>query len=42
MTQIPDESMLLPGQVSHRRNSNHLFWNLEDSVTVQTLSLGEK
>ena len=36
------ESMLLSRQVSHRSNSNHLVWNLEDSVLVQTLSLGEK
>ena len=36
------ESMLLSRQVSHRSNSNHLFWNLEDSVLVQTLYLGEK
>ena len=36
------ESMLLSRQVSHKSNSNHLFWNLEDSVPVQTLSLAEK
>ena len=44
MMQIPYlniESMLLSRQVSHRSNSNHLIWNLEDSVLVQTLSLGE-
>ena len=34
--------MLLSRQVSHKSNSNHLFWNLEDSVLVQTLSLAEK
>ena len=36
------EPMLLPRQVSHMSNSNHLFWNLEASVPVQTLPLGEK
>ena len=30
------------GQVPHRSNSNHLFWNLEDSVLVQTLPCGKK
>ena len=36
------DSMLLSRQVFHRSNSNHLFWNLEDFVLVQTLALGEK
>ena len=36
------ESMLLSRQVSHRSNLNHLFWNFEDSVLVETLSLREK
>ena len=36
---LPHESMLLSGQVSNGRNSNHLLWNLEDSVLIQTLSL---
>ena len=30
--------MLLSGQVSHRSNSSHLYWNLEDSALVLTLS----
>ena len=35
-------SMLLSGQISHRGNSSHLFWNLKDSVLVQTLSYRRK
>ena len=31
-------SMLLSGQVTHRSNSSHLFWNLKDHVLVQKLS----
>ena len=41
MIQLPSLdiwSMLLSGQVPHRRNSSHLFWNLKDLVLVQTLS----
>ena len=40
MMQIPylEKYMLLSRQVPHRSNSNHLFWTLEDSVLVQTLS----
>ena len=29
--------MFLSGQVPHTTNLNHLFWNLEESVLVQTL-----
>ena len=35
-------SILLPGQVPHRSNSSHLFWNLEDTALVQTLSYRRK
>ena len=31
-------SMLFSGQVLHRINSSHLFWNFKDSMLVQTLS----
>ena len=40
MMQIPYLDIwpiLLSGQVPHRINSSHLFWNLEDPVLVQTL-----
>ena len=45
MTQIPyidKGSMFLSGQVSHKSNSSNLFWNLENSVLVQTLSYRTK
>ena len=35
-------SMLLFGQIFHRSNSSHLFWNLKDPVLVQTLSYRRK
>ena len=35
-------SMLLSGEVFHRSNARHLFWNLEDPVLVQTLSYRRK
>ena len=35
-------SMLLSGQVPHRSNSSHMFWNLEDLVLVQTVSYRRK
>ena len=34
--------MLLSGQVAHASNSSHLFWNLVDVVTAETLSLRRK
>ena len=33
---------IFSGQEPHTSNSNHLFWNLEDSVVVQTLSCRRK
>ena len=35
-------SMFFSGQVPHRSNSSHLFWNLKDPVLVQTLSYRRK
>ena len=34
--------MLLSGQVPHRSNSIHLFWNLKDPVLVQLVSYRRK
>ena len=35
-------SMFLSGQVPHRSNWIHLFWNIKDPVLVQTLSYRKK
>ena len=38
LTYLVNLPMLLLGQVPQMSNQNHLFWDLEDAVLIQTLS----
>ena len=37
LTYLVNLPMLLLGQVPQMSNQNHLFWDLEDAVLIQTL-----